>query len=133
MGDKVHTVFDFWDCPRSGIASFNGKFHKFECVFDEKNDEYSNIYRLKELCNETLILFNKEKELKKKWDNKIYKSNEDKASFPILPEDKDEYELIKNELEIKLKINESNSFKQIARFHVIDEFLKSYNVEWKEI
>lgn len=33
MIDKIDTIFDFWDCPRKGITSFEGKIHLFECVF----------------------------------------------------------------------------------------------------
>jgi hypothetical protein len=132
MIDKVETIFDFWDCPRKGIASYEGNLHLFECVFDEITDEYSNVYRLKIVSSELLQLITEEENLRINWDNKRIKTEEDKATYPILLEDKKRFELITTILETELSINESNSFAKIAKFTLI-EYMASYNVEWKEV
>ena len=33
--ELVHTISDYYDGPRSGIADFQDKAHFYQCVFDE--------------------------------------------------------------------------------------------------
>jgi hypothetical protein len=35
---------EYYDGPRQGIANFNGQPHFYDCIFDERRDEYSNWY-----------------------------------------------------------------------------------------
>ncbi len=39
-------IYDFYDCPRSGICSVGESLYYFECLFDEQEDEYTNNYVL---------------------------------------------------------------------------------------
>lgn len=47
--DRILAIWDFMDRPRSGIATFEGVQHYFECVFDDEADDYSRVYVLKVL------------------------------------------------------------------------------------
>jgi hypothetical protein len=87
---------------------------------------------LKIVSSELLQLITEEENLTKNCDNKRIKTEKDKATFPVLPEDKKRFDLITTILETELNINESNSFTKIAKFTVI-EYMISYYVEWKEV
>jgi len=39
-------VMDYYDGPRKGVANFRGQPHFYDCIFDERNDEYSDLYHL---------------------------------------------------------------------------------------
>jgi hypothetical protein len=44
--EKVHTIRDYHDGVRSGMADLNGAPHYFLCLLDDVADEYSDDYRL---------------------------------------------------------------------------------------
>lgn len=44
--DDILTISNYYDGPLEGIATFSGKPHFNECIFDELEDEYSNNYLL---------------------------------------------------------------------------------------
>ena len=52
----VFTVSDYYDGPRSGIANYRGNPHYYECVFDDNNEEYSNIFQLMPVDEESFRL-----------------------------------------------------------------------------
>ncbi|MEP3636224.1 MAG: hypothetical protein ABJN14_03070 [Paracoccaceae bacterium] len=53
MPEQVYSVWYFYDCPRCGIADFNGEPHYFNCRFDRDVDEYSTIFDLKKIDEKT--------------------------------------------------------------------------------
>ena len=50
----VYTIEDFYDCPREGIAEYQGKAVYYKCIFDEEAEDWSEIYELRELQEESL-------------------------------------------------------------------------------
>ena len=42
--DRVHTVNDYYDGPRLGIADVDGVPHIYEAEFDHSSDEYGDTY-----------------------------------------------------------------------------------------
>ena len=39
--EKVHTMTDYYDGPRKGIADFNGQPHVFEAESQDNDDDFS--------------------------------------------------------------------------------------------
>lgn len=52
--DIVYTIEEFWDCPREGVAEYQGKAVYYNCLFDEEADDWSEVYELRELREESL-------------------------------------------------------------------------------
>ncbi len=50
----VYTIEEFYDCPREGIAEYQGTPVYYTCLFDEEAEEWSSIYELRELADESL-------------------------------------------------------------------------------
>ena len=44
--EKVITIFDWWDGPLCGLASYKGSICIYERIFDEIRDEWSDEYYL---------------------------------------------------------------------------------------
>jgi hypothetical protein len=44
--EEVHLIIDYWDGPREGVADYCGTPHYFRAVFDEKKDEWSDVFRI---------------------------------------------------------------------------------------
>jgi hypothetical protein len=54
--ERVHTVCDFYDRPRCGIADFEGGPHYYKCEWDETADDYADTFVLTPLDRETFEL-----------------------------------------------------------------------------
>jgi hypothetical protein len=52
--EEVLVAWSWWDCPRAGVALFNGKPHRFTCDFDEELDDYPDVYRVWPISEEAL-------------------------------------------------------------------------------
>lgn len=68
MHQHVYMVWDTYDGVRSGIADFNGKPHHFQCRFDEEADDYSALFDLKKIDEETLKLALKQRAIYRTWE-----------------------------------------------------------------
>ena len=66
--ERVHTVVDYYDGPRKGIADYGGKPHLFECIFDESKDDYSQMFHLKLLDPETFRIAMEDWAIWKRWE-----------------------------------------------------------------
>lgn len=42
----VHTIDEFYDVPRRGVADFQGMPHAYRPMWDEEADDYSAVYEL---------------------------------------------------------------------------------------
>ncbi|ULO09496.1 hypothetical protein H1230_12380 [Paenibacillus sp. 19GGS1-52] len=79
--DEFQTVYfitDWWDGPKAGFADFNGTVHCFERVFDDVNDEWSNLYLIRPVSIEEYSLQIESYQLFLDWTN-------DKSSTRIHP------------------------------------------------
>jgi hypothetical protein len=54
--ERVYTVADYYDGPRSGVADFEGQPHTFDAIFDEAAEEWSDIFLLQRIDPATLDL-----------------------------------------------------------------------------
>jgi hypothetical protein len=54
--ERVYTVSDFWDCPRSGVANYKGKPHFYEAEFSVVEDDYTGRYWLARIEPNLLLL-----------------------------------------------------------------------------
>lgn len=52
MTEKVYSIWDYHDGPRSGIANYDGSPHFFSCIFDEGVDEYSTVFEITQISDE---------------------------------------------------------------------------------
>jgi hypothetical protein len=128
--NEVLYIFEFYDIPRKGIVMLNGKPFIFECVFNKQIDEYSNEFILKEITNENLIDFKDVELYKTKWDNKKIKNQIDKESYPVLPEDKYEYDTKLVRIENHLKINLNEAILCKAKFTKVDQYRNKFIVDF---
>jgi hypothetical protein len=86
--DKVHTVIDFFDRPRSGLADFEGAPHVYDCIFDEARDEYSERYRLIPTDRELAGLMKESWKIWLRWSNARHQGRTPLETHPTLPRDR---------------------------------------------
>ena len=54
--ERVHTIWDYYDGPREGLADFLGQPHYYKNTWDEAADDWSPSYELVPIDEETLQL-----------------------------------------------------------------------------
>jgi hypothetical protein len=54
--ERVHTIWDYYDGPREGLADFHGRPHYYKNAWDEAADDWSPWYALVPIDADTLHL-----------------------------------------------------------------------------
>ena len=44
MFERVHTMTDYYDGPRQGVADYQGHPHAYHCEWSEDDDSYADTY-----------------------------------------------------------------------------------------
>lgn len=91
---RVYTVHDYHDGPRSGVADFNGHPHAYECLFDAAQDEYSEVFELRLLDDETFRLELEGWEIWLRWKDAHTAGLATIETHPALPADRARYDAI---------------------------------------
>jgi hypothetical protein len=100
--ERVYTMTDYYDGPRDGIANFRGKPHAYACPFDFWKDEYSDLYELRPVDDETLRLALEDWEIWLRWDDAYKAGIADRDTHPALPSDRARHNEIKPILAARL-------------------------------
>ncbi|HLJ29056.1 MAG TPA: hypothetical protein VKY85_20265 [Candidatus Angelobacter sp.] len=109
--ENVHVVHEYWDGPRTGIADYGGRPHWFENVFDQEQDDYSEVYWLTPLSDNALRLARQQVELFFRWRQAFGKGEVDLSTHSVLPEDRATYERLGNAIRLEVASNANTRFK----------------------
>lgn len=81
--EKVHTVWEYYDGPRTGIADYQGKPHYFACTSDDtSHNYYGDSYGLSPIDAETLAFALEQWDLWRKWEHAFYSGKVTEESHP---------------------------------------------------
>jgi hypothetical protein len=67
--DRVHTVNDYYDGPRRGIADVDGVPHIYEAEFDYSSDEFGDTYFASPVDENLFALVMEDWEIWLRWDS----------------------------------------------------------------
>ena len=112
----VHTMTDYYDGPRGGIADFHGKPHLYESQFSDIVDDYTDIFHLSPVAFDIFPLALEQWAIWLRWEA-AYKQRETPLStHPALPNERVKYDELETILEQALVIDESNFVAATAEF-----------------
>src|ERR1700730_7771696 len=103
--DIVHTITDWWDGAREGIADLNGEPHYYECHWDEEQDDWSEIYLLNRIDEETFRQAMEDWEIWLRWESAMKEGRTTQDTHPALPEDRARHDELAELLGKKLVIS----------------------------
>ena len=103
--DKVFTITDWYDGARGGIADLNGEPHYYECRWDEASDDWSRVYLLNRIDDETFCLAMEDWQIWLRWERAFKEGRTTVETHPALPEDRARHNELKVILAEKLVIN----------------------------
>lgn len=84
--ERVYTMTDYYDGPRGGIANFRGTPHAYASLFAE--DEYTDVFELRPVDDETLRLALEDWEIWLRWDDAHKSGIVNLDTHPALPTDR---------------------------------------------
>jgi hypothetical protein len=80
--ERVHTVWDFYDGIRTGVADLNGVPHYFASLFDESEDDYSGNFKLYPVGPEFMQRAIRYSDIFQAWERKFRHGEADVKTHP---------------------------------------------------
>ncbi len=116
--DIVHSVLDYYDGPRSGVADFGGVPHVYECDWSDEADDYSDIYLLVPLPEEVFKLALEDWAIWRRWEAAFHRGEASQETHPALPQDRERHTELQNRLAPFMKVDSRECFRAKASFEV---------------
>lgn len=130
--ERVHTVTDYCDGPRKGIADFEGRPHFYESEWDDFTDDNAVTFRLAPVETHLLELALESWNIWQRWKTAFDQGRTTLATHPALPDDLKRSDELRQILDRELKINEGNYIRAQADFKACDD-LEWNGVGWRPL
>jgi len=82
MCEHVYMVWDYYDGPVSGIADLNGTPHYFQGIYDEKEQEYSEVFEATPIDDDLLKFALENQAIYREWEIKFQSGLVEKTTHP---------------------------------------------------
>jgi hypothetical protein len=82
--ERVYTVWDYYDGPRSGIASFSGQPHHYDCEWSENKQDYGDTFVLTPIDQDTLALGMEQWSIWREWEDAFHRGEAPQSTHPGL-------------------------------------------------
>jgi hypothetical protein len=115
-GDVIHTITDWHDGARRGVADFRGEPHYYESRWDEAADDWSEVYSLSPIDRETFRLAMEGWRIWLRWKAAFDEGRTTPETHPALPEDRARRDEIDAVLAERLVTNPAHHIKATAEF-----------------
>lgn len=86
--ETVHTMPDYYDGPRAGLANFRGTPHYYESQWDDLNDDWQDSYLLWSVPAETFTLALESWWIWLRWETAFYAGDTNQDTHPALPDER---------------------------------------------
>jgi hypothetical protein len=113
--ERVYTVRDYYDGPRSGIAEYCGQPHHYCCEWDESKSDYAETFVLVPVDEETLTLAMEQWAIWLEWEAAFHRGEVPQSTHPGLAGTNPRYA----ELEAGLAARTSGQSTQVKRAHAV--------------
>jgi hypothetical protein len=127
----VHIVLNYWDGPREGVADYRGTPHYFRALFDEKRDEWSDVFLLSPLDLVTYRLLIERNEIWQRWLEAYETGATTIDSHPALPQDTNRSKELDEIIERKIKIDPSTAIRLKGSFEADDRTKLTSKRTWR--
>lgn len=111
----VHTVTDYYDGPRGGLANYGGRPHIFESQFRDI-DEETDLFLLQPIDEETFRLAVEDWGIWCRWEVAYKRGETQQETHPALPAERARHEELKRILETRLQIEPEKAFEAQGKF-----------------
>lgn len=98
----VHTMTDYWDGPREGIANLRGAPHAYRSPFNESIDDYEHWFELRPIDEATFALALEDWAIWLRWEEAYHAGLADLSTHPALPADRSRHDELASILAARL-------------------------------
>lgn len=114
--ERVFTITDFNNGPRSGIADFEGRPHLYECEWNEPADIYASTFRVSPVTPDLLALALEDSAIAERWWIAFQEGLTTQETRPALPEDRPRHNELQRLLGYRLRIDPANFVRVLGEF-----------------
>ena len=114
--EPVHTITDWYDGARAGVADLNGVHHYFENHWNESNQCWNEIYLLQPIDDETFDFAIEDWGIWRRWESSFKEGKTIQEDHPALPEDQERHNELAKLLAERLVVSPDTSIKATAEF-----------------
>jgi hypothetical protein len=111
----VHTMTDYWDGPRGGIADYQGSPHLYQSQFDE-TDEEPDTFLLSPCASRLFAYALEDWNIWRRWESAFHQKQTSIETHPALPAERARHEELKALLAGRLVIDPAKAIKATAKF-----------------
>jgi hypothetical protein len=111
---------DYWDGPRGGVAQFQGRPHIYESLFDQATDDWTDVFLLQPIDDETLQLALEDWAIWKRWEAAYAAGITTIETHPALPADRPRHEELQPILSERLCVDPTTAVQAKGDFKVRD-------------
>jgi hypothetical protein len=137
--ERVFTVWDYYDGPRSGIAEFLGQPHYYVCEWNAALNDYAETFILTPVDDETLSLALEQWAIWQEWDSARHRGVVSQSTHPALPGVHPRYAELEALLKARISLPSTDSHRVRAIFQARSGqastppgVLRDLEVEWSE-
>ena len=112
----VHTITDYYDGPRGGIADYHGKPHIYNSMWDEATDDWAEYFALQPIDDETFRLAMEDWAIWERWERAFKAGLTTYDTHPALPEDRSRQDELNEILKPRLLIDMKRAIRVRGRF-----------------
>jgi len=116
--DRVHTVWDYNEGPRSGVADYMGKPHFYRNEFDKEKDVYTETFLLKPIDHETFQLVVEQWDIRRKWELALHRGEVADSSHTAMLSQNARYAELNTKIESRIDAISSEPIAVRADFRV---------------
>ncbi len=139
MFEVVHTVTDWYDGPRRGIANYLGQPHLFESEWQDSENVDADTFLLMPIDAETFALALENWTIWRRWETAFYQGRATQETHPTLPEDQRRRDELECLLDGRLMIDPARALRKKAEFEVRNDpewsgyGMRPLEVQWKDV
>lgn len=111
----VHSILDWYDGARKGVANFDDRPHYYECVWSLESGNWSDEYLLTKINEDTYNLAMEDWNIWLRWEQAFKEGKTTRDTHPSLPEDRERQRVLTKVLKRKSVVSE-NSIRATAEF-----------------
>jgi hypothetical protein len=130
--DRVHTINDYYDGPRLGIADVDGVPHIYEAEFDHSTEDFGDTYFASPVDGDLLALVLEDWDIWLRWDSARKRGEASIETHPALPQDRDRHEALKLAIGDRMRADRANAKYLKAQFKTSSDGDGTV-VEWRTI
>ncbi len=115
--EPVHTMTDFYDGPRKGIANYDGSPHLYESHWDDRTQDWEPTYVLTPVDSQVFPLAVEDWEIWLRWQQQAFHDKQTmQETHPALPQDRSRHNELERELSERLVHDPATSFRASGDF-----------------